>query len=133
MIETYVPKLSGAHIQALNDLASLIHQNAVEKGFYDKEETDGEFIARSTGNLHGEVSEWWEAFRTGKLNQPCDKAAAMSAAGLSALTCEEEELADVIIRALDIAKRRKVNIGKAVAMKHLFNKTRAHRHGGKVA
>ena len=42
-------------------------------------------------NLHGEVSEFWEAYRRGTLKNPCDKK------GLD-LTCAEEELADIIIR-----------------------------------
>lgn len=57
----------------------------------------------------------------------------MAAAGVPVLTCAEEELADIIIRAMDTAKRLGVNIGRAIAVKHAFNATRPHRHGGKAA
>lgn len=84
-------------------------------------------------NIHGEVSELWEAYRRSALAELCDKADKMELLGLEPLTNEEEELADTIIRALDYAKRRNLNIGKAVAVKHAYNVTRPYRHGGKAA
>ena len=117
----------------LNEWATQIHALAKDKGWYDEPETDGQFVTRAVANLHGEASELWEAYRNGKLDAPCDKAVKMEAAGIKPLSCLEEELADIIIRTLDDAKRLDVDIESAVARKHAFNMTRPHRHGGKKA
>jgi NTP pyrophosphatase (non-canonical NTP hydrolase) len=117
----------------LNSMRDAVHELAREKGWYDDPETDGQFITRAVANLHSEVSELWEAYRGNKLDAPCDKADKMIAAGIDPLTCKEEELADIIIRALDDAARLNVNIARAVCLKHHFNKTRDTRHGGKAA
>jgi hypothetical protein len=45
----------------------------------------------------------------------------------------EEELADIIIRAMDTACVFGLDIGNAVKLKHEYNKTRPHKHGGKLA
>lgn len=41
----------------------------------------------------------------------------------------EEELADVIIRILDMAEAKDWNIAKAIIEKHEYNKTRPYKHG----
>jgi NTP pyrophosphatase (non-canonical NTP hydrolase) len=111
----------------LNLIARDVYENACNKGFHDIEELELEVqrMARHTANLHGEVSELWEAARKGELYKPCDKDAD--------LTCMEEELADIIIRAMDTASVFGVDIGNAVKLKHEYNKTRPHKHGGKLA
>lgn len=76
-------------------------------------------------NLHGEVSEFWEAYRRGKLNEPCDKPIA--------LTCAEEELADIAIRTFDIAFQMGIDLEKAIEVKHKYNIQRPRRNGGKHA
>jgi NTP pyrophosphatase (non-canonical NTP hydrolase) len=42
-----------------------------------------------------------------------------------------EELADIVIRVLDLADMGKVNIGKAIMEKHTKNLNRPHKHGKK--
>lgn len=115
--------------QGLNDMADIVWDTSEAKGFKDR------FIplSESIANIHGEVSELWEAYRTEKLNEPCDKADKMEAVGLCPLTCLEEELADIVIRALDTAVDNGVDIEEAVRIKNAFNRTREKRHGGKVA
>ena len=49
--------------------------------------------------------------------------------GVSAL---EEELADIVIRVLDLAEFRGYDLGKAIAAKLEYNKGRGYRHGGKA-
>ena len=43
------------------------------------------------------------------------------------------ELADALIRILDYADKRNINLQRATIHKLRFNKTRGFRHGGKVA
>jgi len=76
-------------------------------------------------NIHGEVSELWEAYRNSKLASPCDK--------LCGLTCAEEELADIVIRVMDLAGVMKISLGAAIQAKSNYNRTRPHRHGDKKA
>lgn len=117
----------------LNDLRDVIHDLAKSKGWHAAEETDDQFVTRTCANIHGEVSELFEAFRDNRLHAPCDKAEMMGELGLARLTCAEEELADIIIRALDTAGRLKIDIGRAVMAKHTLNVVRPWRHGGKRA
>lgn len=123
-----------AGLRSLNEWASAVWALAEEKGFRDDyDPTSREAIAIYCTNLHGEVSELWEAFRAGKLYEPCDKATKMAAAGIQPLTCVDEELADIIIRALDVAAALGRDIDMAVMSKHAYNKTRPFKHGGKRA
>ena len=132
-------------LTVLNDLRDYVAKNAKAKGFRDQmaegltpEQWEGPVgaliqSAVFTANLHGEVSELWEAFRRGKLHEPCDKAVEMETMGLPGLTYAEEELADQIIRILDTAESFGVDVAKAVATKAAFNAGRPHLHGGKRA
>ena len=106
----------------LNELRDKAYQNARDKGFYDQGRPN---MAAYCANLHGEVSELWEAHRKGMLDKPCDK--------MAELTCLEEELADVLIRCFDMAGALNVDLDAAVAEKMRYNSTRSYRHGGKVA
>jgi hypothetical protein len=132
-------------LAVLNSLRDAIAETAKEKGFRDKlqegltkEQCAGPIgrlieAAVFVANMHGEVSEFWEAFRAGKLDAPCDKAEKMKALGLPPLTCASEEIADSIIRALDSAAEFGVDVAEAVATKIAYNSTRAFLHGGKLA
>lgn len=105
-------------ITAFNDVARDVHQTAVDKGWWDGPRNDGEIIAL----MHSELSEALEALRHGN---PPDK-------HVPEFTGVETELADVIIRILDMAPSRNWRIGEAVIAKIEFNKTRERKHGGKA-
>ena len=129
----------------LNTVRDLVAKNAEDHGFRDQyrklmttEQWNGSLgeVVRAaiyTSNQHAEASKFWEAFRAGKLNAPCDKAQKMEALGLPVLTCAEEEIADEIIRALDKAEAHGADVAKAVATKMAYNATREPLHGGKRA
>lgn len=105
-------------IQAFNHIADRIHITAVEKGWWEKERNDGEVIAL----MHSELSEALEALRHG--NPPDDK--------IPEFTGVEAELADVIIRIMDMAPARGWRVAEALVAKIAFNTTREHKHGGKA-
>ena len=88
-----------------------------DNGWWEQDRNDGELIAL----MHSELSEALEALRHG--NPSSDKIVNFSAI--------EEELADVIIRIMDMAFARGFRVGDAVEAKLLYNKTRGYKHGGK--
>lgn len=114
---------------ALTVISLAIHSNAVEKKFQDPPQD----VATMSLNTIGEICEHWEAFRRKKLQDPCDKTPGMMELFGETLTNEEEEVADALIRILDMAARFNVDIAKAVRIKHGYNRTRPERHGGKAA
>jgi len=121
---------------SLNELKDLVHALAIEKGWYDDVETppSPRTIAAWLCNIHGEVSEALEDVRNGDMSMrvegggdwyPADEERKAKPCGLPS------ELADVIIRVLDTCGALGIDIEHAVNVKHAYNETRSHRHGGK--
>lgn len=102
----------------LDHMAEKIHSLAVRKGWWEGlGTTDGEKIAL----IHSEASELLEGIRHN--NPKSDK--------IPDFLSSEEECADIIIRVLDLAKKRGWRVGEAIIAKHKFNQDRPFRHGGK--
>lgn len=120
-------------VDSINQTAKVVHDLAKGKGWHPDGMSPYEKVQTFVANEHGEVSELWEALRSDKLDCLCDKANAMAGIGNMPLTCMEEELADIVIRALDTAYSLGVNIGRSISIKTQYNSTRTHRHVGKLA
>ena len=104
--------------QFINHFASMsgsIHDNAAVHGWWDEPREDGTLIAL----IMSEAAEALEALRKG--NKPDEHCPQFSGA--------EVELADVIIRIMDMAEARGWNVAGAIVAKHEFNKTRPYKHG----
>ena len=104
-------------IDSYNTLSSAVHATAEDKGWWDTDKNNGEALAL----IHSEVSEALEALRAG--NPPDDKIPEFSGV--------EAELADVIIRIMDLGCARNWDIARALVAKMAMNKGRARMHGGK--
>lgn len=92
-----------------------IHQNAINKGFWE----DDEGFATKIALMHSELSEALEAHRT---NKGADD-------HIPSFNNVEVELADCIIRILDTAGGYGLDVVNAMVAKHEFNKTRERKHG----
>lgn len=111
----------------LNALRDRVHALArTNGGWYDgvADERDPVFIAARLALIHSEVSEALEEIRNGSMHptEGCQG----KPEGLPS------ELADIIIRTLDLAGSLGIDIEEAVELKHAFNATRPRRHGGKI-
>lgn len=106
-------------IRAFEKVAEDVYQTALSKGWYDSGERNlGEAIAL----MHSELSEALEALRAGAAT-PSDK--------IEGFLGVEEELADCIIRIMDLSQNQKWRIAEAILAKIAFNKTRPPKHGKK--
>jgi NTP pyrophosphatase (non-canonical NTP hydrolase) len=105
-----------------------VHQLARRKGWYEGQTGPDDMLEPSRipeklALIHSEVSEALEAFRSD------DMAARVGENGKPEGFAVE--LADVVIRCFDLAGALGINLEAAIHVKHEYNCTRPHRHGGK--
>lgn len=122
----------------LNEAAKIIYQNNKEKGFWDKERNVGEMLMLVTS----ELGEAMEAHRKGRfakferLEFELGQNATMTYEqhwnerfGFFIKDTFEDEIADAIIRLLDISAGLGIDIEKHINAKVEFNTSRQKLHG----
>lgn len=115
----------------LNDLAGEIHAINVEKGFWDVERNLSEALLL----VVSEIIEAMEEVRNGTplVTQLYESASGVRSPNQSGSTLKPvgfpSELADAIIRILDLCAAYDIDIDKAMMEKIAYNKTRPYKHG----
>lgn len=108
----------------LNELAKKIHQIAIEHGWWENERNFGESLAL----VHSEVSEVLEDWRHGRSMDTIQwevgpHSGKPKPAGIPI------EMADIIIRVLDLCAFYNIDIETAITEKIAYNRERPYRHG----
>ena len=131
----------------INELAKEVHENAVAHGWWEKPPTLPEALCL----IHAELSEALEEYREGnpliygtcahaaedcKFSGVCDRVGRPGEGEGIDGPCKPEgiavELADVILRTLDLMAALGVDVDAVVMAKHKYNLGREYRHGGKT-
>ena len=113
--------------KSLTEWQREIHELAVDKGWWPSVDTiTTPVIVEKLCLIHSEVSEALEEIRNegAFLNLEYDNDGKPVGFPI--------ELADAIIRILDLCGALNIDIERAIRAKHEYNKTRSHRHGGKA-
>ena len=110
-------------ITPINKWVYEIHKNAVQHGWYDGNS------AKNFGELLmlvvTEVAEVMEEYRNGRLMKETYVNKNGKMCGIPS------ELADIVIRVMDICGYYEIDLEQAIAEKHEYNKSRPYKHGGK--
>ena len=93
----------------ISEMQKEVHRTAVDHGWWE----DTSPIPEQLCLIHSEVSEALEAYR---VNDDAHMA---------------EELADVVIRVMDLCEAYGIDLGEEILLKNEINKLRSHRHGNK--
>jgi NTP pyrophosphatase (non-canonical NTP hydrolase) len=108
----------------------VVHQGAKDRGWYDGElgEKTELRIASLLCLVHSEVSEALEDLREGKMltTQTKRQGFKYKPKGFPS------ELADILIRVLDMAEWLGIDLEEEVRLKNDYNETRGYKHGGKA-
>lgn len=100
--------------QDLGDFTDEVHELARLKGFWERPQPDEAQVVVKLALIMGEVAEALDEVRS---------------QGLEDKEALGEELADVIIRVLDLAGHLNLDLGHHIVTKHNINRTRARKHG----
>ena len=135
------PKVTG-----LNLLAKEVHRRNIEKGFWDDADNPRK-IAVNLGLVHSEVSEAMECDRKDSFCEidnenwnigndtlrddltNFDDLQFKKTFEMTVKDTFEDELADIIIRVIDLAAFKDIDLEKHIELKMRYNALREHKHG----
>lgn len=101
----------------INDIMNESHDRAIRKGFYETPPSLDQRFAL----IHSEVSEAYEEYRSG--HRTTYTSVNGKPEGMPS------EIADIIIRCLDLCQYEGIDIEAEIRRKSDYNETRPHKHG----
>lgn len=122
---------------SINKLAEAAYKNAVDKGFYENKAFN---LAEKLLLIHSEVSEALEADRRGsyirrvvviELLQIKDDKDFEEAFKVQAKDTFGDELADIMIRVMDLATHKGIDLESYIQAKMRYNSLRPYKHNKK--
>ena len=105
----------------INDMVKEVHETAVQHGWWNKPSEFGTLVAL----CHSELSEALEEYRKGKKPTETYYREDGKPEGIPS------ELADTVIRIMDMCGYYGIDLEAILMEKAEFNKSRSYRHGGK--
>jgi NTP pyrophosphatase (non-canonical NTP hydrolase) len=120
----------------INELAKQVHENAKAHGFFDKEKNIGEMLCL----IHSEVSEALESDRNGMyvtypnmdaINGWVSDKDFLKAYKLHVKSNFEEEMADIVIRVMDLCAFKGIDLEAHIKAKMRYNSLREYKHSKK--
>lgn len=113
-------------MKLIKELAADIHQNAVAHGWWDNGERNvGELLMLCVS----ELAEAFEEYRNGR--EMTETYYSKDKQGNDKMEGVPSELADTVIRIMDLCGYYGIDIESVIAEKHEYNKGRPYKHGGK--
>lgn len=109
-------------MKGIKDLQDEVHMNAVLHGFWD----EGLNIPEKLALIHSEVSEGLEEYRKHGADRKMFLYTDPETGKPEGLA---SELADTVIRCLDLAGGLGMDLEEAIGVKMEYNKTRERKHG----
>lgn len=109
-------------VRSFNWQQCVAHRNSVVKGFHDNDDGSIKEDGLRLMLITSELGEALEGLRHG--NPPDDHIPEFSSL--------EAELADVVIRCMDMAETKQLRLAEAIMAKMDYNASRPHRHGNKL-
>lgn len=106
----------------LQAFAEAVHQSSRDHGFW--EGPSNQNVPSKLALIHSEISEALEAYRNGTAVDSYPDGGKPEGLGV--------ELADAVIRILDLAVWLNIDLPYAMKVKAEYNLTRPYKHGGKV-
>lgn len=135
-IDALCAEVQGIGERTLLAFSQSAHSNAVDKGWWmaymDNHgllwpEPARESIPEKIALVHSELSEALEECRAGRVEDGIYYAGDSKPEGFGI------EMADAVIRIMDLCCALGINLQECVELKMAYNQTRPYRHGGKVA
>lgn len=105
----------------MKKLIEEVHSLATRKGWWNDEPNIPEKLAL----IHSEISEALEAYRSNEMVTRISESGKPEGFAV--------ELADAVIRILDLCGYLRIDLESEIELKHNYNTTRPYRHGDKKA